>query len=216
MLTCRGAMSLLLRHVVGQVSSCISSLSFTQLRMCSSKAKGFSFLALCFSAGLFVGPILGGELLSCGGAISAQASVVDDSFFACEKATWLIWFMNSSRFLLLMIPSFLVEGFRRYGGDCVRLVFPAERFPQIFGGTIFETYPFLLPNLTYASWTCNRVGPPPDLTKRIAKKVGTQPELEVHGPIIVLDRGRTSFFRCRAEAYDQLHSPVCVGDLYHY
>jgi len=29
----------------------------------SSQAKGFSFLALCFSAGLFVGPILGGELL---------------------------------------------------------------------------------------------------------------------------------------------------------
>ncbi|CAL1164714.1 unnamed protein product, partial [Cladocopium goreaui] len=29
----------------------------------SNEAKGFSFLALCFSAGLFVGPILGGELL---------------------------------------------------------------------------------------------------------------------------------------------------------
>ena len=29
----------------------------------SSQAKGFSFLALCFSVGLFVGPILGGELL---------------------------------------------------------------------------------------------------------------------------------------------------------
>jgi len=57
----------------------------------SNEAKGFSFLALCFSVGLFVGPILGGEL-----------------------------------------------------------VFPAERAPQIFGGTVFETYPFLLPNLTYA------------------------------------------------------------------
>ncbi|CAK9045183.1 unnamed protein product [Durusdinium trenchii] len=57
----------------------------------SNEAKGFSFLALCFSVGLFVGPILGGEL-----------------------------------------------------------VFPAERAPQIFGGTIFEEYPFLLPNLTYA------------------------------------------------------------------
>lgn len=57
----------------------------------SNEAKGFSFLALCFSVGLFVGPILGGEL-----------------------------------------------------------VFPAERAPHIFGGTIFETYPFLLPNLTYA------------------------------------------------------------------
>lgn len=28
-------------------------------------------------------------------------------------------------------------------------MFPAERAPQIFGGTVFETYPFLLPNLTY-------------------------------------------------------------------
>ncbi|CAJ1414447.1 unnamed protein product [Effrenium voratum] len=57
----------------------------------TNEAQGWSFLALCFSLGLFVGPILGGEL-----------------------------------------------------------VFIADRFPQIFGGTIFETYPFLLPNLTYA------------------------------------------------------------------
>ena len=31
------------------------------------QAKGFSFLELCFSVGLFVGPILGGELLGAAG-----------------------------------------------------------------------------------------------------------------------------------------------------
>jgi len=65
----------------------------------STEAKGFSFLSVCFSLGLFIGPILGGEL-----------------------------------------------------------VYPARFAPSIFGGTIFETHPFLLPNLTYAifaavSWT---------------------------------------------------------------
>ena len=34
------------------------------------------------------------------------------------------------------------------GGE---LVYPAERAPHIFGGTVFEEYPFLLPNLTYAA-----------------------------------------------------------------
>mmetsp|Transcript_22964 Transcript_22964/g.50595 ORF Transcript_22964/g.50595 Transcript_22964/m.50595 type:complete len:545 (-) Transcript_22964:268-1902(-) len=65
----------------------------------STEAKGFSFLSVCFSLGLFIGPILGGEL-----------------------------------------------------------VYPAKFAPQIFADTIFETHPFLLPNLTYAifaaiSWT---------------------------------------------------------------
>mmetsp|Transcript_44072 Transcript_44072/g.82409 ORF Transcript_44072/g.82409 Transcript_44072/m.82409 type:complete len:511 (+) Transcript_44072:78-1610(+) len=57
----------------------------------TNEAQGFSFLALCFSAGLFLGPILGGEL-----------------------------------------------------------VYPARSLPSVFGGTVFEQYPFLLPNLTYA------------------------------------------------------------------
>jgi len=56
-----------------------------------NEAQGFSFLALCFSCGLILGPLLGGHL---------------------------------SR--------------------------PAESMPSIFADTIFETYPFLLPNLTYA------------------------------------------------------------------
>lgn len=57
----------------------------------SNEARGFSFLSTCFSAGLFIGPVLGGQL-----------------------------------------------------------VFPASWAPSVFGGTIFDEYPFLLPNLTYA------------------------------------------------------------------
>lgn len=57
----------------------------------TNEARGFSFLALCFSVGLFLGPILGGEL-----------------------------------------------------------VYPAHWAPSIFGDTVFDSHPFLLPNLTYA------------------------------------------------------------------
>ncbi|CAE7672756.1 ZIFL2 [Symbiodinium pilosum] len=57
----------------------------------TNEAQGFSFLALCFSVGLFLGPILGGEL-----------------------------------------------------------VYPAQWAPSIFGGSVFDDHPFLLPNLTYA------------------------------------------------------------------
>eukprot|EP00933_Yihiella_yeosuensis_P074742 TRINITY_DN8377_c0_g3_i1.p1 TRINITY_DN8377_c0_g3~~TRINITY_DN8377_c0_g3_i1.p1 ORF type:complete len:568 (-),score=62.44 TRINITY_DN8377_c0_g3_i1:178-1848(-) len=57
----------------------------------TNEAKGFSFLAVNFSLGLFIGPMLGGEL-----------------------------------------------------------VYPARWAPGLFAGTIFETYPYLLPNLTYA------------------------------------------------------------------
>jgi len=56
-----------------------------------NEAQGFSFLALCFSFGLILGPILGGHL---------------------------------SR--------------------------PADSMPGIFADTVFDTYPFLLPNLMYA------------------------------------------------------------------
>lgn len=58
----------------------------------TNEARGFGFLATCFSFGLFIGPALGGEL-----------------------------------------------------------VYPAERYPSVFRGTIFDTYPYLLPNLSYAS-----------------------------------------------------------------
>eukprot|EP00442_Polarella_glacialis_P027117 CAMPEP_0115102832 /NCGR_PEP_ID=MMETSP0227-20121206/34162_1 /TAXON_ID=89957 /ORGANISM="Polarella glacialis, Strain CCMP 1383" /LENGTH=439 /DNA_ID=CAMNT_0002499049 /DNA_START=51 /DNA_END=1368 /DNA_ORIENTATION=- len=57
----------------------------------TNEAQGFGFLAVCFSLGLFIGPILGGEL-----------------------------------------------------------VYPARIFPSIFADTIFDTHPYLLPNLTYA------------------------------------------------------------------
>lgn len=56
-----------------------------------TEARGFSFLSVCFSLGLFIGPMLGGEL-----------------------------------------------------------VYPATFAPQIFGGTIFDKHPYLLPNLAYA------------------------------------------------------------------
>eukprot|EP00931_Biecheleriopsis_adriatica_P096725 TRINITY_DN70410_c0_g1_i1.p1 TRINITY_DN70410_c0_g1~~TRINITY_DN70410_c0_g1_i1.p1 ORF type:complete len:560 (+),score=31.04 TRINITY_DN70410_c0_g1_i1:158-1681(+) len=57
----------------------------------SNEAKGFGFLSICFSVGLFIGPLLGGEL-----------------------------------------------------------VYPAQWAPGVFSGTVFDDYPFLLPNLTYA------------------------------------------------------------------
>lgn len=57
----------------------------------SNEARGFSFLAVCFSVGLGVGPLLGGQL-----------------------------------------------------------VYPAQWAPSLFAGSIFERYPYLLPNLTYA------------------------------------------------------------------
>uniref|UniRef100_A0A6U6UMQ0 Major facilitator superfamily (MFS) profile domain-containing protein n=1 Tax=Zooxanthella nutricula TaxID=1333877 RepID=A0A6U6UMQ0_9DINO len=57
----------------------------------SNETQAFGFLAVCFSFGLFIGPILGGQL-----------------------------------------------------------VYPASFAPSLFGGTIFDTYPYLLPNLTYA------------------------------------------------------------------
>ena len=48
----------------------------------NAKARGFSFLALCFSVGLFLGPILGGELLDpeiwlpvCGEATEVESCV---------------------------------------------------------------------------------------------------------------------------------------------
>lgn len=59
-----------------------------------NEARGFSILAMCFSMGLFIGPLLGGYLS-----------------------------------------------------------FPADRFPAAFKGTLFERFPFLLPNLAYACLT---------------------------------------------------------------
>jgi len=57
----------------------------------STETRGFGFLAVCFSLGLFIGPLLGGELVE-----------------------------------------------------------PVKMAPSIFAGTIFESHPYLLPNLTYA------------------------------------------------------------------
>lgn len=58
----------------------------------TNEARAFSFLALCFSMGLLIGPLIGGNLV--------------------DPASWA---------------------------------------PSIFGGTVFETYPYLLPNISYAS-----------------------------------------------------------------
>lgn len=57
----------------------------------TNEARGFSMLAVCFSMGLVLGPVLGGQL-----------------------------------------------------------VFPASWAPGLFGGTIFDRHPYLLPNLLYA------------------------------------------------------------------
>lgn len=57
----------------------------------TNEARGFSFLAVCFSVGLIVGPFLGGNLVN-----------------------------------------------------------PVDWAPGVFRGTVFDTFPYLLPNLTYA------------------------------------------------------------------
>jgi len=92
----------------------------------SNETQAFNFLSLCFATGLFIGPMLGGQL-----------------------------------------------------------VYPAHWAPGIFAGTIFDSRPFLLPNLTYAmfalvSWVIGAIFLEETLPRggEAESAVARRPELE--------------------------------------